>query len=41
MEKPVFLTDHLAGTGKTNITTTEWQHKKTQKINENYKRMQN
>ena len=28
-EKPIFLTNHLAATSKTNVTTTKWQHKKT------------
>jgi len=27
VQKLVFLTSHLAGTNKTNVTTTKWQHK--------------
>jgi len=27
-KKPLFLTNHVAGTSKTHTTTTKWQHKK-------------
>jgi len=28
-KKPVFLTNHLAGTSKTNMTVAKWQYRKS------------